>query len=214
MRGIYARTLYFLCQNPEDNFMHINRLEAYLKTKIYKTNPQGLCEDTPKHLNKIIIVDYSSSSSLLKTLALLDVNIAEFDTILINVTKRLTTDELLKYGNLKGLFFKTETTDKIATGVQEVINGQNWLPRKVTSQLLHYYRKTLKPPKPAVVVNLTTSELQILKILPNSSNKEIAQTLCITEHTVKSHLYQIFRKLSVKKRSQAIAWADHYLLQD
>ncbi|MDW2210722.1 LuxR C-terminal-related transcriptional regulator, partial [Vibrio sp. 2025] len=30
--------------------------------------------------------------------------------------------------------------------------------------------------------------------------------------TIKSHLYQIFKKLSVKNRVQAIAWADQNLM--
>ncbi|MGR5542980.1 response regulator transcription factor, partial [Vibrio campbellii] len=62
------------------------------------------------------------------------------------------------------------------------------------------------------VVDLTASELQVLRHLADATNKEIADLLCVTEFTIKSHLQQIFRKLSVKNRSQAIAWADYYLL--
>ncbi|MGR5542902.1 DNA-binding response regulator, partial [Vibrio campbellii] len=85
--------------------------------------------------------DYRSRSLFLKELALLSVDIDNFDTVLINVTDRLSTDELLRYGNLKGLFYRHEPTENITRGLTEIINGQNWLPRKVTSQLLYYYRK-------------------------------------------------------------------------
>lgn len=39
----------------------------------------------------------------------------------------------------------------------------------------------------------------------------IAENLFISEFTVKSHLYQIFKKISVKNRTQAIAWANQRL---
>jgi DNA-binding CsgD family transcriptional regulator len=41
---------------------------------------------------------------------------------------------------------------------------------------------------------------------------KMAESLFISEFTVKSHLYQIFKKLSVKNRTQAIAWANQNLL--
>ncbi|WP_264877794.1 response regulator transcription factor [Vibrio agarivorans] len=211
-RGDYARTLYFLCEDIKENHLHVNRIESQLRKTIYKTTPAGLTEEKPKHRNKIVIVDYRSRSLFLKELALLSVDIDNFDTVLINVTDRLSTDELLRYGNLKGLFYRHEPTENITQGLTEIINGQNWLPRKVTSQLLYYYRKNLKPKKPPIVVDLTASELQVLRHLADATNKEIADLLCVTEFTIKSHLQQIFRKLSVKNRSQAIAWADHYLL--
>ncbi|QSA20115.1 DNA-binding response regulator, partial [Vibrio furnissii] len=45
-----------------------------------------------------------------------------------------------------------------------------------------------------------------------ASNMQMAESLFISEFTVKSHLYQIFKKLSVKNRTQAITWANQNLL--
>ncbi|MGC9492675.1 LuxR C-terminal-related transcriptional regulator, partial [Vibrio genomosp. F10] len=132
--------------------------------------------------------------------------------IIFNLNKRLTTDELLYFGNLKGLFYTYTNVEDIVRGLGEIINGQNWLPRKVTSQLLHYYRHVLNSNTAPVIVDLTSRELQILRCLQdNSSNIQIADSLFISEFTVKSHLYQIFKKLSVKNRVQAIAWANQNL---
>ncbi|MFA0648452.1 response regulator transcription factor, partial [Vibrio cyclitrophicus] len=56
-------------------------------------------------------------------------------------------------------------------------------------------------------------EIQVIRCLQSgSSNTQIADDLFISEFTVKSHLYQIFRKLAVKNRVQAIAWANQNLL--
>ena len=39
------------------------------------------------------------------------------------------------------------------------------------------------------------------------SNRDIADKLAISEHTVKVHLWRLFRRLQVKNRSQAVHYA-------
>ena len=49
------------------------------------------------------------------------------------------------------------------------------------------------------------SELAVMKLLVlGDKNAEIANRLCVSENTVKYHLKNIFQKLQVKSRSQAI----------
>ncbi len=53
---------------------------------------------------------------------------------------------------------------------------------------------------------LTSREREILGLLGKSlGNKEIADTLCLSESTVKTHLRNTYRKLGVRNRSEAIA---------
>jgi DNA-binding NarL/FixJ family response regulator len=55
---------------------------------------------------------------------------------------------------------------------------------------------------------LTSREQEVLHLLTKGcTNKEIAQSLFISEKTVKSHLNSIFRKLNVTRRLQAILYA-------
>jgi two-component system NarL family response regulator len=57
---------------------------------------------------------------------------------------------------------------------------------------------------------LTVREIDVLKLLScGRSNKEISATLFISETTVKSHLHNIFTKLNVMSRTEAIAAASH-----
>lgn len=58
---------------------------------------------------------------------------------------------------------------------------------------------------------LTGREKEVLNLLEKSySNQEIAESLCISESTVKTHLRNIFRKLDVRNRTQATVTAFQY----
>jgi DNA-binding NarL/FixJ family response regulator len=60
----------------------------------------------------------------------------------------------------------------------------------------------------APVEPLTERELDVLKLIgQSSSNKEIAETLVLMEGTVRTHVYNIFGKLGLKHRTQAVLYA-------
>ncbi len=55
---------------------------------------------------------------------------------------------------------------------------------------------------------LSKRQKQLLKLLDDGlSNRDIADQLGISEHTVKVHLWRLFRRLEVKSRTQATHWA-------
>lgn len=55
---------------------------------------------------------------------------------------------------------------------------------------------------------LTERELAVLRALADGqSNKEIARALWLAEQTVKFHLTNIYRKLDVRSRTEAVHWA-------
>ena len=62
---------------------------------------------------------------------------------------------------------------------------------------------------------LTEREIAVLQALTNGqSNKEIARSLWLAEQTVKFHLTNIYRKLDVRGRTEAVHWAYHHGLPE
>jgi DNA-binding NarL/FixJ family response regulator len=56
--------------------------------------------------------------------------------------------------------------------------------------------------------NITPREMEVLQlVVKGKTNKEIAESLCVTESTVKNHLRNILAKLHLKNRVQAAAYA-------
>lgn len=53
--------------------------------------------------------------------------------------------------------------------------------------------------------DLTTRESEVLKLLSNGmTNKEIGESLFVSQNTVKTHLSNIYTKLDVQRRTQAV----------
>lgn len=212
-KNIYARTLYFLCEDKNATYPGVERIEKALGLPIPKMEPQEFMLAMQQHKHKILLIDHNNYQKLNSAIRNLPLSNKIFETVIFNVEKRLTTDELLSFGNLKALFYRNDAIEDIAYGCGEVINSQNWLPRKVAAQLLHHYRHVIDSQTAPATVDLTTREIQILRSLKTgASNIQIAEDLFISEFTVKSHLYQIFKKLSVKNRVQAISWANQHLM--
>ncbi|EPT8450269.1 LuxR C-terminal-related transcriptional regulator [Vibrio fluvialis] len=213
-RANYARTIYYLCLDQTASAPPVLQ-SAFdlLAIPVPQIEPEQLLQAYQADKHKILLLNYDEHDAIRQRLAPLRLTSPHLETILFQVGKRLCTDDLLSFGNLKGLFYQPSEPEQIARGLAEIINGQNWLPRHVSSQLLHYYRYIFQNHHTKATIELTTRELQILRSLKTgASNMQMAESLFISEFTVKSHLYQIFKKLSVKNRTQAIAWANQNLL--
>ena len=60
----------------------------------------------------------------------------------------------------------------------------------------------------SVCGGLHRRELEVLKYLARGmSNKQIAGELCLSVHTVRTHLGNIFKKLGVTSRTEALSYA-------
>ncbi|WP_282041219.1 LuxR C-terminal-related transcriptional regulator [Halomonas alimentaria] len=119
--------------------------------------------------------------------------------------------ELLSYMHLSGVFYRTDSLDLICKGIGRLLEGHLWMSRSLMSHLIEFFRRqSLNSYRPAC--GLTQRELEIIGLLgAGVSNMQIADRLFVSEHTVKSHLYNIFKKIDVHNRTQAVNWARHNL---
>ncbi len=108
---------------------------------------------------------------------------------------------------VRGVFFKNDSPELIVKGINSIFCGELWFPRGLMTRFL---LDSGKPPQDSSPGNsaLSTRESEILThIAAGMSNHEIADKLCISVHTVKTHLYNIFKKINVPNRLQAALWA-------
>jgi two-component system NarL family response regulator len=98
----------------------------------------------------------------------------------------------------KGYVLKGAEPRQVWETIREVFAGKSSLPHDIAAQLA----ESMAQPQ------LSQRELQVLRQMASGkSNKEIAQILYISEHTVKNHVKVIFKKLNAIGRTEAMAIA-------
>lgn len=99
----------------------------------------------------------------------------------------------------------------LSKGIKAIFDGELWFPRSVLQTYLmksRTFNKTFSRSE----VNLTDREVEVLKVMATGAkNAEIASTLNLSPHTIKTHIYNIFKKINASNRLQAVNWAQENL---
>jgi two-component system nitrate/nitrite response regulator NarL len=94
----------------------------------------------------------------------------------------------------RGVVMKTAALDVLIKSIHSIMAGQLWFDRNTLSDLL-------KDQSEGPESKLTPRELEIVgQLASGSANKDIAESLGISEGTVKRHLANIFEKVGVSNR--------------
>ncbi len=101
-------------------------------------------------------------------------------------------------------------SDMLLYVVKSVYKGAMWLDPKIVPSLRNKSEQVIPKQKGSRAVfrsthaNLTEREYEVLKlVVDGKSNSDIANLLCISEHTAKAHVCNIIQKLVVDDRTQA-----------
>lgn len=66
----------------------------------------------------------------------------------------------------------------------------------------------MKQQSATAISDLTARELEILQLLVNGkTNKEMARILVVSPKTIEFHLHNLYTKLNVRTRTEAVIWA-------
>jgi LuxR family transcriptional regulator of csgAB operon len=118
--------------------------------------------------------------------------------------------ELVKRG-IRGIFYANDLPENLDRGVRALLAGEIWISRDVLSKFIPETEKTKRLSEVKTSM-LSGREIEILNLVSQGAiNTEIAQTLYISRHTVKSHLYNIYKKIKVTNRLEAALWANKNL---
>jgi DNA-binding NarL/FixJ family response regulator len=115
-----------------------------------------------------------------------------------------------------GFQLKDARGEDLIRAARAVAEGGAWLDPAITSRVLRTYRRSAPEDANSPSVDLLSErESAVLRLIGRGlSNSEIAETLYISEVTVKSHIGHIFTKLGVRDRAAAIVFAfDHGVVE-
>ncbi len=117
----------------------------------------------------------------------------------------------------KGYVLKTMASAQLIYAIEEVLNGKIYLPLALSSRFFEYFQQTFREENAVkeseneeenLLNYLTQREEEVLELLTQGiTYKGVANKLFISETTVKTHVNNIFQKLQVNDRTQAVLYA-------
>ena len=126
---------------------------------------------------------------------------------LFNVSPNLRIHREAVNRGVRGVFFENEDPHVLTKGVQAILKGELWFSRDILTKCLLETGDTAKLPQDTRP-RLTSREKEILIMVASGRpNNKIAEELCISLHTVKTHIYNIYKKINAPNRFQAALWA-------
>jgi DNA-binding NarL/FixJ family response regulator len=166
------------------------------------------------HQKRLVLYDFSSCHDSLESLIASDTkNILQSDyVVLTNVSDTLHIEcEALQCG-VRGFLYYQGGIDTLLKMIHSVLNSELWISRELMTKLLLEGGLHTAQIPPKTPLELTAREFKILSCLSiGLTNQEIAERYCLSPHTVKTHVYHIFKKIKVSNRAEAAHWATKHL---
>lgn len=118
---------------------------------------------------------------------------------------------MLMYHQLGGVIAPEETIDMFYKALRVVHEGEVWIDQAHLKALLQ--NKASLGPKHDIR-ELNEQDRKIIGLIADGAkNRQIAKHMCLSEHTIKSHVSRIYSKLNVKNRAQLVSLAQKSNLQ-
>jgi two-component system NarL family response regulator len=107
----------------------------------------------------------------------------------------------------RGYILKDSDPETMLRAIRAVASGESLLGPTIAQKALRQF-SALPGKQPPLVDELTPRELEVLTLIAEGlCNKDIARELSISEKTVKNHINNIFSKLHLYDRTQAMLYA-------
>ncbi len=138
----------------------------------------------------------------------------ECDIVLFNLDENPELANRALLSGIRGVFYTSDNADVMMKGIRLLQENQLWYRRdvmcNVLNRMLQFNKDSLHKLTEGDIepVKLTKREKAIVGLMSKGAkNKEIAEQLSISPHTVKTHLYSAFRKTKCRNRIELLSWA-------
>lgn len=126
---------------------------------------------------------------------------------LFDVSYGLGIEERAVANGVKGIFYNQDPLNRFKKGIRAMFDEELWVSREVLTKYVIKNRERENSTEREEAL-LTSREIEILTMISaGAKNEDIAAKLYISPNTVKTHIYNIFKKIEVPNRLQAALWA-------
>jgi DNA-binding NarL/FixJ family response regulator len=215
MTDFSGRQIYLVGANRLQNELLAGYIEAETSASCSMATTLG---SVPRSLEgdakRLVLYDYSGRNATLENLIASDVNnLLQSDYVaLINLSSGLDLECAALQCGVRGFLYYQGGTDILLKMIHSVLQAELWVSRELMTELLLAGGLKKKTGNEMHRAGLTDREIAILRCLSSGlTNAVIAETHCLSPHTVKTHIYRIFKKIKVANRLMAARWAAQHL---
>lgn len=109
---------------------------------------------------------------------------------------------------VRGFFYEKDSLLQIVKGIRTIFSNELWVSREILTKCILDKSIDIETDVKKGNLILTAREIEILNyVAAGTKNEEIAEKLFISPNTVRTHIYNIFKKIDVPNRLQAALWA-------
>ncbi|MCR9067179.1 MAG: response regulator transcription factor, partial [Cytophagales bacterium] len=125
--------------------------------------------------------------------------------ILTSDTKKDRVREILKTG-VKGMVTKTCSEQEIVNSILAVSQGNRFYCNKILDIVME--QSVEEEEENCAPMDLSPREYEVLQLITKGqTTTKIADTLCVSVHTINSHRKSILKKLNLKSPTELIVYA-------
>ena len=168
-------------------------------------NGEDACESIPKNPPDIVLIDIGLPGiSGIECIEILKQKMPRLNFLVLTIKEN---DEEV-FGALKagasGYLVKSSSPTEIIEGIKELYDGGAPMSANIARKVVSHFQKDIDHKSPYEHL-LTRREKEVLELLSRGKfYKEIAADLFISMETVKSHCHNIYEKLHVSTRTEAL----------
>ncbi|MCP4359208.1 MAG: response regulator transcription factor [Chloroflexi bacterium] len=114
-----------------------------------------------------------------------------------------------------GYVLKQVGGNEVIRAIESAARGEATLDPTLTQRVFDEMRRSIRQEEATAFNDLTSQEMHVLALIAEgNTNREIAQTLYLSEGTVRNYVSGILSKLQVSNRAEAAAYAIKHHLSD
>ena len=173
-------------------------------------NGKEVLKYAKEHPVDIYIIDISMPVlNGIDTTARLTKQFPDAGVIILSMHDDRTFVEKALRNGARGYVLKENATDEIIEAIREVHDGRMFMSSKISKYVQHdFHGKRSQYSKYDKVVELTRKEREVLQLISEGySNREVAESMCLSANTIHAHRNNIMRKLDIHRQADLIRYA-------